>query len=223
MSTYAEQLAHMDAAIESGALAPQRSAAWLAERAGKATASRFKDVIAKLKSGAPAKARADYMWELVIERLTGMASDHFAGAAMQWGQDQELSARMAYEARTGALVEDAGFIRHPTLANVGGSPDGLVGDFGGLESKCPFNSANHLQCFLDGMPGEHMPQVQGLMCVTGRAWWDFESHDPRLPKPYDTYIERVARDEEFIGRLEGELVVFLGDVESTLARLQEAA
>lgn len=223
MSTYDEQLAHMDAAIASGALAPQRSAAWLAERAGKATASRFGDVIAKLKSGAPAKARADYLWEIVVERLTGLASDHYLSAAMQWGADQELAARMAYEARTGALVEDAGFIHHGTLKNVGGSPDGLVGEYGGVETKCPFNSAIHLLTFLDGMPADHMPQVQGLMAVTGRAWWDFVSHDPRLPKPYDTYIERVARDEAFIANLEGELAVFLGDVDTMMARLKEAA
>jgi hypothetical protein len=202
--------------------ASQHSAEWFAARCGKVTASRFKDVLAKLKNGSPAEKREAYLWELVIERIMGRAADHFASAAMQWGTDQEMHARMAYEAHTGAIVDEVGFIAHPSLADVGGSPDGLIGEDGGFEAKCPFNSANHLSTILSGMPPEHIAQVQGLMWLTGRKWWDFVSYDPRLPAPFDLYIERIQRDEEFIKTLHEEIVSFLADVQGRHDELIEA-
>jgi hypothetical protein len=200
--------------------AEQGSAAWLRERAGKITASRFQHVIAKLKNGNPAQKREDYLWELVVERLTGAASDHFTSTAMQWGTDNEEGAERAYAARTGAIVERAGFVLHPSMEGVGGSPDGLIRNDGGIEIKCPFNSAIHLRTILDGMPEEHKPQVQGLMWITDRAWWDFVSHDPRLPEPLDTYIQRIPRDPEFIAMMAREVVAFRADVDAMLARLR---
>lgn len=193
---------------------PQGSGGWLMDRCGMVTASRFKDVMAKLKSGAPAKARDDYLWEVVIERLTGQPAEHYASAAMQWGTDNEEASRMAYERTTGALVEKVGFRRHPTIAGVGGSPDGLVDADGGWESKSPFNSAIHLQTVLaGGVPAEHWPQVQGLMWITERAWWDFQSYDPRMPAGLDAYIHRVLRDDDYIAGLQREVEAFLGSVQ----------
>jgi predicted phage-related endonuclease len=199
--------------------ADQGSAAWMFERAGKATASRVKDVVSKLRNGAPAKARDDYMWELVIERITGSPSDHFTNAAMMWGIENEMAARMAYEAHSGAMVEAAGLVLHPTIPNCGGSPDGLIGDDGGLEIKCPFNSAIHLRTVLDGMPEDHVYQVQGNMAVTGRAWWDFVSFDPRLPDGLSLYVQRIDRDEEMCKRIEVEVIAFLGEVDALAAEL----
>jgi len=203
--------------------APQGSAEWLYERCGKVTASRFKDVMAKLKNGAPAKAREDYLWEVVIERLTGSPSDHFTNAAMLWGIENELAARMNYESQTGAMVEAAGLIPHATIEGAAGSPDGLIGDDGGLEIKCPFNSAIHLRTVLDGMPEDHYPQVQGLMLVTGRAWWDFASFDPRLPEHLRLYVQRIERDADYCESLEQELALFLGEVDDLHKRLSESA
>ena len=197
----------------------QRTAEWFAARAGKITASRFKDVLGKLKTGAPSEKRNTYMWEVVLERITKSAAEHFAGTAAQWGEDQEQGGIMAYEAATGAMVEKVGFIVHPDHPNVGGSPDGRIGSEGGVEVKCPFNSIYHLQTIVGGMPPEHMPQVQGLMWVTGATWWDFVSADPRLPEPYNLYVERVERDEVFIETLEIEVVAFERDIVRTLARL----
>jgi predicted phage-related endonuclease len=199
--------------------APQGSGEWLRERAGKVTASRFKDVLAKKKDGTPMQKREDYLWELVTERLTGSAADHFASTAMQWGSDNEALARMAYEAQTGAMCEEVGFILHPDHEGVGGSPDSLIGMDGGWEGKCPFNSAVHLQTILGGMPEEHRAQVQGLMWITGRAWWDFTSYDPRLPAPFDLYVERIPRDDAFIEKLAEEIDAFQKDVATMMARL----
>lgn len=200
--------------------AAQGSAEWLFERVGKVTASRFGAVLAKLKNGTPAKARDDYLWEIVIERLTGSPTEHFNNAAMQWGSDNEAMARMLYEARTGAMVEEVGLIQHAELDGVAGSPDGLIGNDGGWEAKCPFNSAVHLRTVLDGMPDDHVAQVQGLMWITGRAWWDFVSFDPRMPEPLDLYVQRVRRDEAFIENLDAEVRAFLISVEALTETLR---
>lgn len=198
---------------------PQGSAAWLFERVGYCTASRFCDVVKKLKTGKPSKERQNYAMELVIERITGQPSDHWTSAAMMWGTEQQMRSQMAYEAHSGQLIEEVGFIKHPTLPWVGCSPDGLIGDDGGFESKSPFNSANHIYTLLDGMPEEHMAQCQGGMWVTGRQWWDFQSFDPRLPNGMQRYVQRIERDDKYIAMLEAEVIAFLAEVDALLARL----
>jgi hypothetical protein len=197
----------------------QGSAAWLYERCGFVTASRFGDVIAKTKAGKPTAEREKYLWELIIERITGQPVDHWTSAAMEWGQEQEARSRMAYEAHTGAIVEKAGFLKHPTIHMVGCSPDGLIDDDGGWESKSPFNSAVHLRTVLLGMPAEHMAQCQGGMWVTGRQWWDFQSFDPRLPDRLQRYTQRITRDDKFIAQLEQEVIAFNEEVNALVKRL----
>ena len=198
----------------------QRSVQWLLERCGHATASRAKDIVAKLANGKPAKARDDYLWEVVIERITGNPTEHYANSAMAWGVEQEAFARMRYEAATGHIVEEVGFVKHPTIDWFGGSADGFIGDDGGWEAKCPYNSAVHLRTILDGMPPEHMPQIQSLMAITGRKWWAFTSFDPRLPPPLDLHIQRIERDESYIASLAEEVAKFLADADMLLARLK---
>lgn len=216
-----DDLAELVTKVMSGA--DQRTAAWLYERVGHCTASRFNDVIAKTKAGKPTAARETYLMELVVERITGQPQDHFASAAMQWGEEQEQPSRMAYEAATGAMVEEVGFIKHPTLTFVGGSPDGLIGQDGGWESKSPYNTANHLYTLLDGMSEEHMAQIQGLLWITGRKWWDFQSYDPRLPEPLCRYVKRIERDDKFIIALEAEVIAFIAEVAAIVNRLRPDA
>lgn len=201
----------------------QQSLEWLMARVGKCTASRFADVIALKKDGKPKQERENYLWELVVERFTGQPFGHFKSRATDWGLEQEGLARMAYEARKGAIVAQTGFVQHPTIANCGGSPDGLVDDDGGVQIKCPWNSANHLACFLGGMPPEHMAQVQGEMCVTGREYWDFISYDSRMPKPFDLYVQRVPRNYEYTASMEAAIRGFLAEVEDLEARIREQA
>jgi hypothetical protein len=200
--------------------AKQGSGAWLYERCGFITASRFKDVLDFTKAGKPGAARTKYLWEIVIERLTGQPCDHYSNAAMEWGTEQEPRSRMAYEAHSGSMVEEVGFVKHPTLAMVGGSPDGLIDEDGGFESKSPFNSAIHLATILDGMPADHRPQVQGCMWITGRKWWDFASYDPRMPDELRLYVQRIERDEEFIAALELAVSGFDAEVVALLERLK---
>lgn len=202
--------------------ADQRSDDWHAARCGKATASRFEDLVATLKSGGPAQASKDYMTELVVERLTGVPYPDYVNAAMRWGNEYEDAARAAYERRTGVQVEETGFIAHDTLL-AGCSPDGLVDWDGLIEIKCPFNSAVHIETLLLGMPKEHMPQIQGQMWITGRQWCDFVSYDPRMPEPLQLYVQRIPRDPAFIADLERKVTSFLAEVGAKVEALRRLA
>ncbi len=196
---------------------PQRTAQWLYDRVGYCTASRFKDVLGVLKSGKEPAARRNYRVQLAVERLTNHPTSNYMNAAMEWGVTQEAQARMAYEARTGEIVEETGFIHHPSLEWCGGSPDGLVGAKGLCEFKCPYESAVHVMTLLDGaMPEEHAAQVQGLMWITGREWCDFVSYDPRPPRGLDLFVQRIARDDAYIASLETEVRKFLAEVAAML-------
>ena len=206
MDDFIRKVAAKDAALK------QKSAEWLFARVGYVTCSRFVAVIAKTKAGKPTAEREKYLWELVVERITGKPTDHFTNSAMMWGTEQEPLSRMAYESATGSLVEETGFSHHPTIAFVGGSCDGLIGEDGVFESKSPFNSAIHLQTVLGGMPEDHMPQVQGLLWVTSRQWCDFQSYDGRLPEPLCRYVQRVPRDDAYIAALEKEVIAFSAEV-----------
>lgn len=196
----------------------QGSPEWFAVRLGKVTASRVADVVAKTKTGWGA-SRANYKAELVAERLTGTTADSYTNGAMQWGIDHEPDARAAYEFRTDAEVETIGFVSHPSIAMSGASPDGLVGDDGLLEIKCP-NTATHIDTLRTRMvPGKYITQIQWQLACTGRAWCDFVSFDPRMPEDMSVLILRVERDAEQIAELEREVSAFLDDVDATVAEL----
>jgi hypothetical protein len=122
----------------------QRTDEWFSQRAGKVTASKIADVMAKTKAGYGA-TRGNYLAEKVTERLTGLPyGNDFTNAAMQWGTDTEPQARSMYELHTGESVCETGFHDHPTISNSGASPDGLVGEYGLVEIKCP-NTKTHIE------------------------------------------------------------------------------
>lgn len=199
----------------------QKTAAWLYSRVGKATCSRFKDIIAKIGKGESAKRR-NYRIQLAVERLTNEPTNNFVNTAMQHGVDQEPIARMEYEARTGAIVEEVGFIEHLTIELCGGSADGFVDADGLIEIKCPYESAIHVETLLSGaMPDDHMAQVQGLMAVTGRKWCDFISFDPRMPKGLQLFVKRIERDDAYIATLEAEVVKFLAELDAALVQMRD--
>jgi putative phage-type endonuclease len=197
----------------------QRSPEWHAHRAGRVTASRIADVMAVTKTG-PGAARKNYAADLVAERLTGEAREGFSNAAMQWGTDMEPQARAAYEFLHDATVSEVGFIDHPTLAMAGCSPDGLVGDVGMVEIKCP-NTATHIETLLTGtIDGKYIKQMQFQLACSGRAWCDFVSYDPRLPAEMQLFVHRVPRSPEGIGFIEREVAAFLAEVDETVAALR---
>lgn len=196
----------------------QGSDEWKALRCGKVTASRVADIIATTKSG-PAASRANYMAELIAERLTGTTADGFTNGAMQWGTEHEPDARIAYEFMRDVEVQQVGFVEHPTILMSGASPDGLVLDDGLIEIKCP-NTATHLETLLSGsVPGRYNTQMQWQMICTDRQWCDFVSYDPRLPESMRLFIKRVTRDTT--PTIEQAVIQFIDELDKKLVLLRE--
>lgn len=199
----------------------QRSEAWFKARLGKATASRVADIVARTKSGY-STSRANYAAQLVCERLTGVQAESYTNAAMQWGVDNEAAAREAYAFAEAVTVTEVGFVDHPALEMSGASPDGLVGDDGLLEIKCPI-TATHIETLLSGkVPDKYLTQIQWQLGCTNRKWCDYVSYDPRLSEEKRLFVKRVHRDAERIAELEAEVGKFLAEVEDTIARLNAA-
>ena len=200
----------------------QRTPEWFALRLGKVTASRIGDLMAKTRSGYSA-SRANYMAELAIQRLTGEVEQGFTSPAMQWGTEQESNARNAYSFFTENAVEEIAFINHPTIEQAGASPDGLVGDDGLVEIKCP-NSATHLETLRTGkINNKYILQMQWQMACSGRKWCDFVSFDPRFSGGLKIFIKRVNRDDELIAEITSEVKKFLGKLDETMAQLEQLA
>jgi putative phage-type endonuclease len=198
----------------------QGSEAWFAARLGKVTASRIADVAARTKTGYGA-SRASYMAELIVERLTRQTAPSYENDAMRWGTEQEPAARMAYSFMQDASVEEAGFVPHPLIADTGASPDGLIGNLGLLELKCP-TTATHIETLLSQkIPGKYISQMQWQMACTGRHWADFVSYDPRLPASMQLWVRRVDRDASLIGELEDEVRAFLKELEGKVYELRK--
>ena len=198
----------------------QRSEEWFAARCGKVTASRVADIIAKTKTGYSA-SRENYLAQLVCERMTSKPAESYSNAAMQWGTDQEPFARAAYEAAKDVLVQEVGFVVHPNIENAGASPDGLVGEFGLVEIKCP-NTATHIQTLLDQkVPDKYNIQMQWQMACTGRQWCDFASFDPRMEEGLQLFIKRVEYHPLYVAELEKEVINFLMDVEDKIRKLNK--
>lgn len=201
--------------------AAQRTHEWFSARAGRATGSKAKDILAKIKSG-EAAARRDYRTQLVVERLTGepLIND-FTNADMQRGIDLEPAARGEYEAHTGCLARETGFLAMAEHM-AGCSLDGDVNDFEGiLELKVP-KSATHVRYLQERrLPPEHLPQIVHNMWVTGAKFCDFCSYDDRLPVGLRFFHVRVEACElvHEMASYETEVLRFLAEVDSEHAAL----
>ena len=173
----------------------QGSPEWLAARLGIPSASMFAKIVTT--KGAWSTSADTYINQLVAERLTGEREEIFQSHHMIRGTELEPDARDLYSLMTDSEVTEVGFCLHDTLA-AGCSPDGLIGEDGGLEIKCPAPST-HVEYLRGGvLPSKYKQQVMGCLWITGREWWDFVSYHPTM-KPL---IVRVERDEEYIAALE---------------------
>lgn len=190
----------------------QRSKEWFDARRGKVTASRIYDIMAKTKSGFAA-SRKNYLSHLVMERLTNTIPETFTNTSMQWGIEYEPQARSMYEFQNDVKVQEVGFVDHPRIANTGASPDGLIGNDGLIEIKCPTSSVHMEYMMSENTPQRYMYQMQWQMACTERAWCDFVSFDPRFSGEYQMFSMRVYRNQETIDELESEVVIFLEEVE----------
>lgn len=198
----------------------QRSPEWFAARCGSLGASQLADALAKTKSGWGA-SRANLRAKLVVERLTGQQEESFCSAAMIWGQEKEEEARIAYSFVTGNDVTEVGLYKHPTIIGTHASPDGLVGDDGCIEIKCP-NSATHIETLKSNLvPHKYLLQMQWQMRCADRQWCDFVSFDPRLPDYLMLYNQRVQRDDDMLATLDAEVAAFLVEVDEDVKALSK--
>jgi putative phage-type endonuclease len=198
----------------------QLSAEWFAQRCGKATASRISDIVSKTKTGYSA-SRTNYMAQLVVERMTQTVAESYSNVAMEWGTENEPFARAAYEIKTGNTVDQVGSIDHPTIPMSSASPDGLIGNWGCLEIKCP-NTSTHIETLLGAEPvKKYYDQMQWQMACTNRSWCDFVSFDPRMPAHLQLFVKRIERNDVYIAELESEVIQFLAEVDDKVKKLNE--
>lgn len=199
--------------------APQGTEQWFMDRLGKLTASRMADVLATTKSG-PSASRKNYLAQLVAERMTGVRQESYTSAAMEWGVDNEPLARAEYEMLRDVMVDQTGFIEHPTIAMCGASVDGLVGSDGLIEIKAP-NTATHIDYLLSGdPPAKYQPQMALQLLCTGRMWCDFVSYDPRMPETHRLFVVRYTPSAEYLEKVSSEAAAFLQEVDAIVKRLE---
>ena len=190
----------------------QGTGAWFNERTGKLTASRMAAATSYLKSGKESSERRKLKIEILAERLTLDIVPKYVTNEMQWGIDQEPAAKSAFEAATGLLVTDVGFVSHPTIDLCGASPDGLVSDGCLIEIKCP-STARHIEYLLAGVvPEDYKPQmILQSACLKKPVW--FVSYDPRLPEKQSLFIRKFEPTPEQVTEVEEAARVFLAEVD----------
>ena len=204
----------------------QGSGEWLRVRAGKVTASSVAAAVSLLKRGerrgAETAARAALKGQIVAELLQAhTVRDHYVSEFMEHGIATEPRARAAYEMERNLLTDTVGFVYHPTIARAGCSPDGLVGEEGLIEIKCPKTETHIAYTFARQLPPEYEPQVMWQLACTGREWCDFVSFDDRLPLRHQMFVHRVFRDEARIAELNAGVEQFLAEVDEMIAGLEE--
>ena len=198
----------------------QRSEAWHAARLGSLGASCIHEVVARTKSGYSA-SRANRLAALVCERLTGQPQDTYQNAAMLHGIETEPEARAAYAFYQSAAVIEVGLIRHPKIVGTHASPDGLVGEEGLVEIKCPQPAAHLALLMTHLVPDKYVVQMQWQMVCAERLWCDFASYSPAFPENLRLVVHRVPRDPRRIAELELEVRGFLAEVDKAVAALTE--
>jgi hypothetical protein len=160
----------------------QYSDLWWQLRRGVPTASAF-DRILTPKTLKPSSQQEDYIAELIAEKSAfhvPFSTERGMTRAMEDGIDREPEARQWFSMQTDADVQQVGFVLSE-CGRWGASPDGLIGDDGGLELKCPLAKTQVRYLMEGGLPSEYKAQVHGSLIVTGRAYWMFLSYCPGLP------------------------------------------
>lgn len=203
--------------------APQGSEAWFAARRGKVTSSGLAAVLSRGRNGGIDVTRNNYMDDLIAERMLGRTvGQDFRNAATDWGSACEAEARTFYALTQDVDVEQVGFIDHPTISMSGASLDGLVGDKGFIEIKCP-NTDTHLETIRKGaIPNRYLHQIHWqAACRPERHWCDFISYDPRVDdRSKLIFVKRVEIDHGEIDRIEDAVRQFMIDMEPVEERVR---
>ena len=192
----------------------QRSVEWYKVRSGVPTASEFDKIITT--KGAISTQRKKYLYQLAGERLGGVVDETYQSFAMQQGVLKEGEARNLYNIASGDEVKQVGFCLSDD-GKYGCSPDGLVGEDGAYEVKCPLIHTHIGYLIENDVPTDYYTQVQGQLLVTGRKWTDFMSYFPGL-KPL---IVREEPDEVFQKLLKKALEEFTNELDDLVKRLSK--
>ena len=196
----------------------QGSLEWLSLRLGKVTASRMSDVLSNGRGAAPSKSAETYMMELIAEKLTGQSKPFFENDAMRWGTETEPQARAMYQINNDFVnVEEVAFVEHNEF--IGISPDGLIGEDGLLEIKCPNTTTQLKRALSDDYSADYKAQIQCQLWVTEREWCDFVSFDPRLDCKASYLQQRVMRDEKFIKEMQEKTYLFVDKMNELIEKL----
>jgi hypothetical protein len=195
---------------------------WLKKRLGKITCSRFPDLMSsgRSKDEVFSQTGKAYLRRIVAERLGSWYS--VSAKAMDWGNDNENKAICAYAARNTCFVDDRPFQFFDYSEDIGGTPDGLVGEDGCVEVKCPFDPAVHINTILTKqVPKDYEWQVIGHLLVTKRKWCDFISFDPRIEGRNGLFVVRVEREEPRIGELAKRLELAVAEIKEMMYRIEQ--
>lgn len=139
------------------------------------------------------KGLETYILDMLAESFSNGDEEQYTNPHMERGNELEDQARKIYQLETGRRVEQVGFVEYSQYA--GCSPDGLIGEEGGLEIKCPANK-KYFRVMLNGLKDVEMSyiwQVQMNMLITGREWWDLVYYNPNFKKPM--LVFRITPDE----------------------------
>lgn len=196
----------------------QHTEQWWIDRCGKATASRAFDIVARKKGkkgeiGDYLAKRQNYLEEKVAERITGKNRDRKKIASLDHRLDLEPDARAYYEFERDVQIQLVGFVDHPRIPMAGCSPDGLVGEEGGIEIKC-CDAEGHIEIVSEEyIKPEYWYQIHFNMACTERLWWDFVAFNPDMPPDGRLFVKRVERDEEIIAWIEQNVIDFNAEVD----------
>lgn len=188
----------------------QRTDEWYAARLGVITASSCEGIMS------PAM-RKTYVNKMLAEIITKQPEPFPMNEHMEWGCLKEDEARIAYEDLKGVTVKEVSFVFKDESRKVGCSPDGLVGDDGLVEIKCPMTKT-HLGYIQDGEPRKYFLQMQFQMYVLDKKWCDFVTYDPRLPEPVQLYCKRVYRCQETQDKIHSSITVTVKQIDDFLAK-----
>jgi hypothetical protein len=189
---------------------------WLWARAGKPTASEFDNLITPEWKPRTGQTVETYLYRKLCERAMGFPLQTGGSWAMEQGSIMEHEALPWFEFTAGVNVQRVGFVTTDD-DRIGCSPDGLIGEDGGIEIKCP-QPDTHLRYLLNGaVPKQYLAQVHGSMLVTGRAWWNFLSYS----RQFSPLLVRVERDEKIQTALRDVLKSFLARFDAEFARVAE--
>ena len=204
--------------------AKQGSIEWHLERMGNVTGSQLSKVMKKGRSSDWSQIGLTYQRQLLAERLTQEPTDAGTNKYFEWGHEYEPVAKALFAIGCDMPVHNCGFISHPEIDGFGSTPDGLIGETGVLEIKCPFSPANHCQNLeSDEIVNEdYRWQVQAHLAVTGREFAKFVSFHPSFPEHLQLHVVHVDRDEDMqediiekVGRFVDQLKTRVKNIEQT--------